>query len=47
MTRAIDFLRRFAAVLESQGVGPEARSFAGWQALCQAIMAASEFIYLN
>ncbi len=27
MTRAIDYLRRFAAVLESQGVGSEARRF--------------------
>ena len=45
--RATDYLRRFALVLESQGVGPEARPLRAWQALCQAIIAASEFIYLN
>jgi mono/diheme cytochrome c family protein len=45
--RAVDYLRRFAAVLESQGVGPEARPLKAWQGLCQAIFAASEFIYLN
>ena len=45
--RACDYLRRFAATLESQGVGSEARPLRAWQALCQAIIAASEFIYLN
>ena len=34
-------------ILESQGVSPEARSVRAWQALCQAIIAASEFIYLQ
>jgi mono/diheme cytochrome c family protein len=47
IARACDYLRRFAATLESQGVGSEARPLRAWQALCQAIIASSEFIYLN
>ena len=47
IARARDYLQRFASTLESQGVGPEARPLQAWQALCQAIIAASEFIYLN
>ncbi len=47
VARACDYLRRFALVLESQGVAPDARPLRAWQALCQAIIAASEFIYLN
>jgi Protein of unknown function (DUF1549)/Protein of unknown function (DUF1553)/Planctomycete cytochrome C len=47
IARASDYLQRFAVILESQGVAPEARPLRAWQALCQAIIAASEFIYLN
>jgi Protein of unknown function (DUF1553) len=47
IARASDYLRRFTAILESQGVAPESRSSRAWQALCHAIIASSEFIYLN
>jgi len=47
IARASDYLRRFAAAPASQGVACEARPLKAWQALCQAIFAASEFIYLN
>jgi hypothetical protein len=47
IARAKDYLRRFGSILESQGVAPETRPLQSWQALCQAIIASSEFIYLN
>jgi Protein of unknown function (DUF1549)/Protein of unknown function (DUF1553)/Planctomycete cytochrome C len=47
IARARDYLRRFAAILESQGVASQSRNLRAWQALCQALIAASEFIYLN
>ncbi len=47
VARASDYLRRFTVILETQGVSSEARPIRAWQALCQAIIAASEFIYLN
>jgi mono/diheme cytochrome c family protein len=47
IARAKEYLGRFAVILESQGVGSESRSLQSWQALCQSIIASSEFIYLN
>jgi mono/diheme cytochrome c family protein len=47
VTRAILYLERFATVLESQGVETGQLPIQAWQALCQSIMAASEFVYLN
>jgi mono/diheme cytochrome c family protein len=47
IARASDYVRRFASILDSQGVGLEARKLQSWRAFCQAIIASSEFIYLN
>jgi Protein of unknown function (DUF1553)/Protein of unknown function (DUF1549)/Planctomycete cytochrome C len=47
IARASESLRRFGSVLEAQGVAPRDRRVRAWQGLCQAIIAASEFIYLN
>lgn len=47
ITRANDYLRRFAAVIDSQGVYTGSRPLRSWQALCQALLASSEFIYLD
>jgi cytochrome c553 len=47
VARAIEYVRRFTMVLESQGVTPAERPLQAWQGLCQAIIAASEFVYLN
>ena len=45
--RAEHYLRRFEAELETQGVAAEARPVRAWQALCQAILGSSEFLYLD
>ncbi len=47
IARALESLRRFGSVLEAQGVAPRDRRLGAWQGLCQAIIAASEFIYLD
>jgi len=46
-TRASAYLRRFEADLDANKVAPEARLGRAWQALCQAIFASSEFLYLD
>jgi hypothetical protein len=47
VARASDFLQRFEAALDDQTSATDARRLRAWQALCQAIVASSEFIYLN
>jgi hypothetical protein len=45
--RAIVYLRRFEAELDAQKVSPEARPLQAWQAFCQAVLASSEFLYID
>jgi Protein of unknown function (DUF1553)/Protein of unknown function (DUF1549)/Planctomycete cytochrome C len=45
--RASKYLRRFEGELEAQGSEAEARRRMSWQALCQAIFASSEFLYID
>ncbi len=45
--RATDYLRRFEEELAAQGIAADARPQRGWQALCQAMFASSEFLYLD
>jgi hypothetical protein len=45
--RASAYLRRFEADLDANQVASEARPVRAWQALCQALFAASEFLYLD
>ena len=46
-SRASAYLRRFETELEANQVVPEVRPVRAWQALCQAIFASSEFLYLD
>ena len=45
--RAETYLGRFELELVSQGVDAKSRPLRAWQALCQAILASSEFLYLD
>src|SRR5262249_6957204 len=45
--RALEYLGRFDAMLTSKGVNVADRSTRSWQALAQAILAASEFISIE
>ena len=47
IARVQAYLRRFEAELESQGVALGDRPAKAWQAACQSLLSASEFIYLN
>jgi hypothetical protein len=47
IARASESLRRFGSVLEAQGVAQPDCRLRAWQGLCQAMIAASEFIYLD
>jgi mono/diheme cytochrome c family protein len=45
--RALRYLDRFGAYLASQPIDPSARPLRSWQTLCQALLASSEFLYLD
>ena len=47
VTRALDYLGRFDALLAAQGVNDSDRPARTWRALAQAILAASEFISIE
>src|SRR6185312_4621881 len=47
INRATEYLRKFDTELRNQKVEPNARSRKAWQALCQAIFASNEFLYLD
>ncbi|MDR3636483.1 MAG: DUF1553 domain-containing protein [Isosphaeraceae bacterium] len=45
--RALAYLRRFDDALATEAVAPQSRTARAWQELCHAILAASEFLYLD
>jgi mono/diheme cytochrome c family protein len=47
IARASEYLRKFEASLARQGVAEAARPLRVWQALCQSLIASSEFIYID